>query len=62
MRITVVSGERHVSIKTKGSSAKKLRRVEKAVARLLAATPEPPPSKPFGFSVAADTQIAYGDD
>lgn len=62
MNVTVVSGERQVSITTKGSSAKHLRRVEKIVARLLAVTPEPEPSKPFGFSVVSDTQIAYTDD
>lgn len=39
MRITVVAGDRQVSVKVKGSSAKALARAEAAAARLLAAGP-----------------------
>lgn len=62
MKITVVSGERQVSISAKGNSPKMLRKIEATAQRLLAAGPEPVKPKPFGFSAVADTQIATQEE
>lgn len=58
MRLTVVSGERQVHVKVKGSGAKKLRQAEATARRLLDATPEPEPKTPIGFSVTSDSEAA----
>lgn len=62
MKLTVTSGDRQVVIEARGKSPKALRRLEKAASRLLAAGPTPPPPKPFGFSLVADTELSGQDD
>lgn len=57
MRIVVVTGDRQVHIRMKGSSPKRLAKTEAAARRLLDATPEPPAKTPIGFSVS-DTEAA----
>ena len=56
MRITVTSGERQVFIQIKGGGRKKLAEAEATAQRLLAATPEPEPKKPVGFTLTSDTE------
>jgi hypothetical protein len=58
MRITVVSGERSVFVRIKGSGPKKLAKAEATARRLLAATPEPPAKPPIGFTLTSDTEHA----
>lgn len=58
MRITVVSGDKQVFLRIKGSGRKKLADAEAVAHRLLAATPEPEPKKPIGFSAVAETEVA----
>ncbi|MGW2920409.1 hypothetical protein ACWDBF_21460 [Streptomyces angustmyceticus] len=61
MRITVVNGERQVSVKVKGSSAKALARAEAAATRLLMVGHEPTPTLPFGYSVTSDHDVAASE-
>lgn len=55
MLITVVSGDRQVHVRIKGSGAKKLAKAEATARRLLDATPEPEPKTPTGFTLTSDT-------
>ena len=56
MKISVTSGERTVTIKVNGRAPELLAQAEAAALRLLAATPEPAPTQPFGFTITADTE------
>lgn len=56
MKISVISGERTVTIKVNGRTPELLAQAEAAALRLLAATPEPPATPPFGFAITADTE------
>jgi hypothetical protein len=58
VRLTVVSGDRQVFVRIKGSSSKKLAKAEAVAKRLLADTPQPEPKKPIGFSATTDTELA----
>jgi hypothetical protein len=59
MRISIVSGDRQVFVRIKGSGRKKLAEAEaEATARrLLDATPEPPAKAPIGFRGDSDTEL-----
>jgi len=58
VRLTVVSGDKQVHVRVKGSGRKKLQQAEAAARRLLDATPEPEPKTPIGFPVIADIEHA----
>ena len=58
MRLTVVSGDKQVFVRIKGSGRKKLAEAEATARRLLDAAPEPAPKKPIGFSTTSDTETA----
>lgn len=62
MKVVVVSGERQVSISSKGGSPKLLAQMAATAQHLLTVTPEPPKPLPFGFSCVADTEIATQED
>lgn len=58
MRITVVSGDKQVHVKVKGSGRKKLAEAEATARRLLDATPSSPVKPPIGFRGDTDTELA----
>lgn len=58
MRLTVVAGEKQVSISIKGHSVKTLRRAEAIAFRLLADSPEPESPRRIGFAAHTDTAIS----
>lgn len=61
MRITIVSGDKQIFVRIKGSGRKKLAEAEATARRLLDATPETPPKPPIGFRGDSDTELAEED-
>lgn len=57
MRITIVSGDKQVFVRIKGSGRKKLAEAEATARRLLDATPATLAKPPIGFTATSDTEL-----